>query len=51
MVTELTELRKWLRVWKYPPNDAAFDEAERHLTKVHDKYGTVDPVIIQQLLK
>ena len=51
METEITELRKWLRVWKYPPNDSAFNEAERHLTKVHNKYGTVDISIIKQLIK
>ena len=51
MRTELTDLRKWLSMYNNPKSEREFNVAQRELKKVHDKYGTIDINIINQLIK
>ena len=51
MITEITLLRRMIYLYKYPANKQEFERARMHLNKVHNKYGTIDISIIQQLIK
>jgi len=51
MITEITELRKYIKIYNNPPNDKAFAKAEKHLMKVHESYGTIDINTIKNLIK
>ena len=42
MITEITELRKYIKIYNNPPNYKAFAKAEKHLMKVHKSYGTIN---------
>lgn len=48
--TEITEIVKWLRVYRNPGSLKEFNKAFAYLKKVHDKYGTVDINIIKSLI-
>ena len=50
MRTELTDLKKWLSMYRNPKTEREFNVAERELKKVHNKYGTIDINIIKQLI-
>lgn len=50
MRTELTDLKKYLSMYRNPKNEREFNVAQRELKKVHDKYGTIDINIIKQLI-
>jgi len=51
MGTELTEIKKYTRIYNNPPNEEAFTKAIKILTKYHKQYGTIDVSIIQNLIK
>jgi hypothetical protein len=51
MITEITELRKYIKIYNNPPNYKAFAKAEKHLIKVHKSYGTIDINTIKNLIK
>ena len=51
MITEITELRKYIKIYNNPPNYKAFAKAEKHLMKVHKSYGTIDIDTIKNLIK
>lgn len=50
MRTEITEIKKWIRVYNDPSSRTEFERARKELLKVHDKYGTIDVNIINQLI-
>ena len=50
MQTELTDIKKWLSIYTNPKSEKEFNEAFKHLKKVHDKYGTIDINQIKQLI-
>lgn len=50
MSTELTDIQKWLRIYKSPGSFLAYRKALMELEKVHDKYGTIDINIIKSLI-
>ena len=51
MGTELTEIKKYTRIYNNPPNAEAFIKAVKILAKYHKQYGTIDVSIIQNLIK
>jgi len=51
MTTELTEIKKYTRIFNSPPTEEAFKKAIKVLTKYHKQYGTIDVSIIQNLIK
>ena len=51
MITELTEIKKYTRIYNNPLNEQAFIKAIKILTKYHKKYGTIDVSTIQNLIK
>mgnify|MGYP003640953367 FL=1 len=51
MDTEITELKKHIRIYNDPPNAEAFSEAMKVLTKYYKQYGTIDVSTIQNLIK
>jgi hypothetical protein len=51
MYTEITELKKYIRIYNDPPNAEAFSEAMKVLTKYYKQFGTIDVPTIQNLIK
>tara|TARA_B100000767_G_C19462556_1_gene408678 strand:+ start:471 stop:626 length:156 start_codon:yes stop_codon:yes gene_type:complete len=51
MVTELTEITKYIRIYNNPSNEKAYNEACEYLLQVHRKWGTCDVSLIKNLLK
>lgn len=50
MRTEITDIKKWVAIYSNPKSEQEFKVAERELKKVHNKYGTIDINIINQLI-
>lgn len=50
MITEISEIKKWIAIYKNPRTEAEFSSAMKALGKVHKKYGTIDINIIKQLI-
>lgn len=51
MKTELTEIRKQLRVYLYSNNQEEIENAEVYLRGVHKRYGTVDVKQIKNIIR
>ena len=47
METELTDIKKYTRIYNNPPNAEAFIKAVKILAKYHKQYGTIDVSIIK----
>ena len=48
---EIIYLRRMIYTYKNSSNQIDFLKAEKHLTKVHKQYGTIDVSTIQNLIK
>ena len=51
MTTELTEIKKYTRIYNNPPNEQAFTIANNYLLEVYKKWGTCNVSTIQNLIK
>ena len=51
MQTEITQIRKYLRMYFNPKNNSEFQTARRFLDKIKMQYGTVDPDEIWEIIR
>lgn len=51
MVTEITRLRDALRVARNPSSKQAYLDAVRTIREMGNKYGTINPLEIERLLR